>query len=242
MKFTKKVKMLALALGIVCTQSAPAQTFKRVNVQGGAALIQIAPGGASVWALASSGHPYIFKTNKFVLANNIYLCQIAVGGGNTLQADAVWGLDCSSGIYRATRSGTSWVFSLVPGALDFIAVGAGYNDSCHPYEVWGLHANSIYRFNYCVGNWDSVPGSLATLAVGGGDILGINDSGQIYRFNFATLGFDLIGGGSVQITAGPSGAWALNLYYQPRDVYADHKLYVPGQVPLTQIQAGGNGV
>src|ERR1700738_2038128 len=86
MKFTKKVKMLALALGIVCTQSAPAQTFKRVNVQGGAALIQIAPGGASVWALASSGHPYIFKTNKFVLANNIYLCQIAVGGGNTLQA------------------------------------------------------------------------------------------------------------------------------------------------------------
>ena len=26
------------------------------------------------------------------------------------------------------------------------------------------------------------------------------------------------------------------------DVYADHKLYVPGQVPLTQIQAGGNGV
>jgi hypothetical protein len=60
--------ILAFVLGMACTQSAPAQTFKRVNVQGGAALTQIAAGGASVWARSSSGHPYILKGKQFVLA------------------------------------------------------------------------------------------------------------------------------------------------------------------------------
>jgi hypothetical protein len=76
-------------LGIACAQPAPAQTFKRAKVQGGAALVQVSSGGASVWALASDGNPYIFKNKQFVLANTISLTHIAVGGGNTFQADAV---------------------------------------------------------------------------------------------------------------------------------------------------------
>ena len=56
------VKMLALVLGIACAQPAPAQTFKRAKVQGGAALVQVSSGGASVWALASNGKPYILTT------------------------------------------------------------------------------------------------------------------------------------------------------------------------------------
>jgi hypothetical protein len=57
--------MLALVLGIACTQSASAQTFKRVNFKGGAPLVQIAAGGASVWARASNGNPYILKGKQW---------------------------------------------------------------------------------------------------------------------------------------------------------------------------------
>lgn len=185
------VKMLALALGIACTQSASAQQFKRINVKGGASLVQIAAGGASVWARASNGNPYILTGGTFVLANSISLTQIAVGGGNTLQKDAVWGLDSSGNIYKATKSGTSWVFSQITGVLDFIAVGAGYQDNCHPYEVWGLNpAAEIFRYNFCGLNFEQVGGTLATLAVGGGEIWGINADSILFGFNFTKLVFD----------------------------------------------------
>jgi hypothetical protein len=103
--------VLGLVLGMACVQPALAQTFKQVKVRGGIPLIQVAPGGASVWALANNGHPYVYKNKQFILANNIFLCQIAVGGGNVAQADAVFGLDCSGNIYRATPSETIWTFS-----------------------------------------------------------------------------------------------------------------------------------
>jgi hypothetical protein len=236
------VKMLALALGIACTQSASAQQFKRVNVKGGASLVQIAAGGASVWARASNGNPYILTGGTFVLANSISLTQIAVGGGNTLQKDAVWGLDSSGNIYKATKSGTSWVFSQITGVLDFIAVGAGYQDNCHPYEVWGLNpAAEIFRYNFCGLNFEQVGGTLATLAVGGGEIWGINADSILFGFNFTKLVFDPVPGSQLtQVTAGPMGAfglapgsqtfWCLGLC-NPLEMVA-----------LTQIQAGGNGV
>jgi hypothetical protein len=236
--------ILAFVLGMVCAQSAPAQTFKRVKVNGGAALVQIAAGGASVWARASNGNPYILKGKLFVLANSISLSQIAVGGGNTFQADAVWGLDSSGNIYKATKSGTTWVFSQAPGVLEFIAVGIGYNDNCHPYEVWGLYATSIYRYNFCIQDWDNVPGSLNTLAVGGGEIWGINGSGTSFRFNFNTLLFDQsFGGNFVQIAVDPNGVWA-NLGNSVLAVFdrsrGDFQLGIT--LPATQIQAGGNGI
>ena len=41
------VKVLALALGMACMQSASAQHFKHLSVTGGAPLVQIASGRAS---------------------------------------------------------------------------------------------------------------------------------------------------------------------------------------------------
>jgi hypothetical protein len=237
------VKVLALALGMACMQSASAQHFKHVSVTGGASLAQIASGGASVWALASNGKPYVLNAGTFVLANNITLTQIAVGGGNTLQKDTVWGLNSSGSIYKATKSGTSWVFSHIPGVLDFIAVGLGYQDSCHPYEVWGLNpAAQIYRYNFCIKNWDQVAGTLQTLAVSGGDIWGLNGNGDAYRFNFITLGFDPLSSGNqyVEIAASPNGgAWALSSV-AVWIVFDEIKIQGSGSV--IRIQAGGDGL
>jgi hypothetical protein len=109
--------ILALVLGMACTQFAPAQTFKKVKVGGSAPIVQVASGGASVWALASNGNPYRFNGKSFAFANTISLSQLAVGGGNAAQADAVWGLNSSGNIFRASKSGTSWIFSQVPGVL-----------------------------------------------------------------------------------------------------------------------------
>jgi hypothetical protein len=235
---------VALVLGIAGVQSAPAQTFKRVKVKGGAALTQIASGGASVWARASNGHPYIYKKTQFVLANSISLSQIAVGGGNLVQADAVWGLDSSGRIYTATLSGTSWVFSQVPGVLSLIAVGAGYQDNCHPYEVWGLNPSAqIFRYNFCVQNWEQIPGTLGTLAVGGGDIWGINGVAEVYRFDFTNFSFEQVSGSLTQITVSGDEVWGLNggttyEFFLVCDS-AFHEISNPG---LRQIQAGGSGV
>jgi hypothetical protein len=233
------VKMLALILGMVCAQSALAQSFKPVTVQGGAALGQISSGGASVWALGSNHHPYIYKKPQFVLANNVSLTQIAVGGGNVAQADTVWGLDSAGRIYHAHKNGTSWVFSRVPGVLDFIAVGIGYQDNCHPYEVWGLNpAASIFRYNFCVKNWDQVPGTLGTLAVGGGDIWGLNGDGSLFWFNFSLKGFFQEFTNCTQFAVGPTDVFALNGYVW--EVLASRPL--ESQEVLNQVQAGGDGV
>ena len=241
------LKMLALVLGMVCAQSAPAQTFKRVNVKGGAALAQVSSGRASVWARAGNGNPYILKGKQFVLANSITLTQIAVGGGNAFQADAVWGLNSSGGIYSARKSGTSWIFDQMPGVLDFIAVGPGYKDKCHPYEVWGLSSTLIYRYNFCIQNWDNVPGSLATLAVGSnGRVWGINGNGALFEFIFETLRFSqppgLGGLVATQVAVGTNGVWVLDdqssLY-----MFVDGfglKLAIGGSI--AQVQVGGNGV
>lgn len=237
----------ALVVGIACTQSARAQTFKRVLVQGGAKLAQIAPGGVSVWARATNGKPYILKGKQFALANSITLSQIAVGGGNAFQADTVWGLNSAGSIFTATKSGTTWVFSPVPGVLDFIAVGIGYQDSCHPYEVWGLNpAAQIFRYNYCLKNWEQIAGTLNTLSTGGGDVWGLNGNGTPFVFNFATLSFDPVPDGPNrsyrQITVGPYGAWAIST---TAGVYEYDKLlfeFFPVAASLVQIQAGGSGV
>lgn len=240
------VRTLTFALSIACTQSTLAQTFKRINVKGGASLAQIAPGGASVWARASNGNPYILQGKQFFLANSISLSQIAVGGGNALQSDAVWGLDSAGNIYKATKSGTSWVFTWVPGALDLIAVGAGF-DNCHPYEVWGLNtAAQIYRYNFCGLNFEQVAGTLGSLAVGAGDIWGINGNGEVFRFNSKTLAFDQYTSAPAltQLTVGPNGVWGLDSrsamrQYNNESDFLDRAV---GGVSFTQVQVGGNGV
>ena len=246
-KGKSRVVMFALVLGIACMQSASAQTFKNVKVNGNAPLVQVASGGASVWALASSGHPYIFKGGSFVLANNISLSQIAVGGGTAAQADAVWALNSSGSIFRASKTGTSWVFSQVPGVLDLIAVGPGYQDSCHPYEVWGLNPSAqIYRYNFCGSTFEQEPGLLCDIHVGGGDIWGPDCGPDVFRFNFSTGNFDQISdpfGAFPALTVGPGGVeWAIDSGTSDVYRYDDSVGFVNLGCCLTQIQAGGNGV
>jgi hypothetical protein len=243
------VAVLALVLGIACTQTAPAQTFKKVKVALNAPLVQVASGGASVWALASNGHPYILKGKSFALANNISLSQIAVGGGNAAQADTVWGLNSSGSIYRASKSGTSWIFSQVPGSLDDIQVGPGYQDSCHPYEVWGLNTGSeIFRYSFCTNSFDQEPGFLCDIHVGGGDIWGAQCGPNTYRFNFSTGVFDPINSPFVAfpaLTVGPNGeVWVTDTgtsgeLYRYDPFFGGFRHIV---CCASQIQAGGNGV
>jgi hypothetical protein len=236
------IAMLALVLGIACAPSAPAQTFKHVKVKGGTPLEEIAAGGASVWALSNTGNPYVLKGKQFVLANIITLSHIAVGGGNLRQADEVWALDSAGKVYRASKSGASYAFSQVPGILNLIAVGSGYHDNCHPYEVWGLNASTqIFRYNYCTKIFDQAPGFLSSLAVGGGDMWGINANGAIFRFDFTTGGFEQLPGVLTQVAVGPNGFWGL-YNTQIYEFYDDIQNFAQLPGILTEIHAGGNGV
>ena len=239
--------ILALVLGMACTQFAPAQTFKQVKVNGKPAIVQVASGGTSAWALASTGKPYVFNGKVFTLANTISLSQIAVGGGNAAQADAVWALNSSGNIYRATKNGSTWTFSQVPGVLDTIAVGPGYRDNCHPYEVWGLNTGSqIYRYNYCTSQFDQLSGFLCDIHVGGGDIWGAECGPNVYRFNFSTGVFDQVFdqfSAFPQLTVGSNGdVWATDtsdsIVYKYDDAFQG---FVSFGCCVTQIQAG-NGV
>jgi hypothetical protein len=238
------IKMLALVLGIACAQAAPAQTFKNVPVKGGAGLVQISSGGASVWALAKSRKPYIYQNKQFVLANSIALAQIVVGGGSKFQADTVWGLDSSGNVYKAQLTGSTWGFTQIPGTLDFIAVGAGTTDKCHPYEVWGVNTSDhIFRYNFCNKDFDEMAGLLATVAVGGGDIWGLNSSEGIFRFNFSTSSFDQVSGGTLtQITVGPNSVWGINSATHVFEFYDNDQEFSQLSGLLSDIQAGGEGV
>lgn len=236
-----------MVLGIACLQSASAQSFKKAKVAKNAPIVQVASGGASVWALASNGNPYVFNGKSFVLANSISLSQIAVGGGNAAQADAIWALDSAGNIFHASKSGTSWTFSHVAGALDLIKVGIGYHDSCHPYEVWGLNTGSqIYRYNYCTNSFDQEPGFLCDLQVGGEDVWGAECGPKVFQFDFGSGAFDQINDPFAAfpvLAAGPAGVWAIDTGDQSIYQYSP---FVGFQQVVTccsqQIYAGGDGV
>jgi len=243
------VTMLALAFGITCTQSSHAQSFKKVKVAGNAPIVQVASGGVSVWALASNGHPYIFKGKSFALANSISLSQIVVGGGNAAQPDEVWALNSSGSIYRASKSGSTWSFTQVAGFLDGIVVGPGYQDGCHPYEVWGLNPSAqIYRYNYCSSGFDQVPGILCDIHVGGGDVWGAQCSPTAYRFDFASGVFVEHDHGAFTgfpaLTVGPNGdVWAFDtndLVIFSYDLFSDR--FTGRWQGYSQIHAGGDGI
>jgi hypothetical protein len=239
--------ILALVLGMACSQSAPAQTFKKVKVSKNAPVTQVASGGASVWALAN-GDPYIFNGKSFVLVAGPGLSQIAVGGGNAFQADEVWGVTPQGSVFRANQNGRFWSFSQVTGLLDLIQVGPGYRDNCHPYEVWGLDsASQIYRYNYCTSHLDKQSGFLCDLHVGGGDIWGAECGPNVYRFNFTTGVFDQIANqfsAFPQLTVGSNGdAWATDTSDSLVYKYNDDLNGFGGSFGccVSQIQAG-NGV
>jgi len=245
------VVILAFVVAVALSPSALAQSFKKVNVQHKAKMAQIASGSASVWGLDTNGHPYMFKGSSFVQEGTISLAQIAVGGGSVRQPDTVWALDSAGNIYQVHKSGTTYLFNQIPGSLASIAVGIGYEDSCHPYEVWGLSPYvvgvnpgvGIWRFDFCKSNWDRIPGTLAGLVVGAGEVWGIDGNDSVFSYSPVRGIFFQLGAGLTQISIGPSGAWGVD---------ASGVLYkfdpVAGKFEETdnvsifkQVQAGGDG-
>lgn len=239
------VLMLALVVTSAFVQSAAAQRFKAVMVQGGSSLAQVSSGGSSVWALGTNGHPYIFNAGKFVQANSIVVSQIAAGGGDVGRHDAVWARDSAGKVYRGAYNGTSASFSQVTasGFVTLIAVGVGYQGNCHPYEVWILNSSAaIYRYDYCSKTFTPVNGILCSLWVGGGDAWGNDCSGNIFRFNVATGVFDQIPGALDEIAVGPNGVFGISgdsLIWEFQDNIQNF-IQLPGT--LAHIAAGGNGV
>jgi hypothetical protein len=243
------VTILAFVLGIVCLQSASAQSFKQVKVGGNAKIVQVDSGGSSVWALASNGHPYIYNGKSFVSANTVSLDQLAVGGGNAVQPDAVWGATGSGNIYQASKNKASWIFTQVPGSLDLIRVGPGYHDSCHPYEVWGINFSlQILRYNYCSSNWEQQqePEALCDVQVGGDDVWAAGCGPNVYQFDFPAGVFNQISdpfGAFPVLAASTTGLWAIDSYSQ--EVY-QYDVFTGFQAVISccssQISAGGNGV
>jgi len=237
--------MVVFVLVMACTHLTSAQSFKKVAVQGKATMMQVASGGMSVWGLATNGHPYVYKANKFVLANTISLTQIAVGGGNLRQPDTVWALDSAGKIYNASKSGTSWVFTPVAGSGFFtlIAAGPGYQDACHPYEVWGLNSGAqIFRYDFCRKGFDTIPGILCSLAVGGGDIWGNDCNDVFFRFDWRSMSFQQAPETVFAFAVGPDSVWALTPNHFVYDEVPGYPSIVHSDSPLTQIQAGGDGV
>jgi hypothetical protein len=140
----------------------------------------------------------------------------------------------------------SWVFSPVTGVLDVIEVGPGYQDSCHPYEVWGLNSRSeIYRYNFCGNNFDQENGVLCEINVGGGEIWGAQCGPNVFRFNFSTGNFEQVTdafGAIPALTIGPNGVWAIDTGNDVVYQYDDFLGFKVIGCCFTQIQAGGNGV
>jgi hypothetical protein len=235
-----------LLLGILFSQSASAQSFKQIQVQGNVALSQVSAGGRSVWGVASNSHPYILSGKQFIPANStVSVSRISVGGGNSAQADTVWALNSAGKVYHAIKSGSNWTFSAIAhqGSFTLIATGLGYQDSCHPYEVWGLNSRAqIFRYNFCGKKFHTINGILCSLWVGGGDIWGNDCGGNIFRYNFASGGFDQIPGALSEIAVGPNGVFGLSsdaLIWEFHDNIQNFA-QLPGA--LSSIRAGGDGV
>jgi hypothetical protein len=236
--------LFAVVLGAACAQFAAAQQFRNVSVQGNAALAQVASGGNSVWALDTSGNPYLLEAGVFTKQESIALTQIAVGGGNSFQPDQVWALDASDHIYVASEGPSGYIFNQISGFLTQIVVGPGYIDDCHAYEVWGINsAGAIFRFDSCNAEFVNVPGVLSQISVGGGDVWGVNKSSKAFKLDFSTFTFNAVPGKFTHVSVGPNGVWALNA---AQDVYqlnlATQKFAIMPNQSLTQISAGGNGV
>ena len=220
-----------------------AQSFKKVSVQGSPAMASVSAGSSSVWALDQGGNPYVLQNNTFVSTQLLSLSKIAVGGGTAVQPDQVWAVDSSDNVYNAVRNGSSWTFSQVPGVLTQIAVGPGYQDSCHPYEVWGINpAGAVFRYNSCSKQFEQFSGTLAQIVVGSGDVWGLNSANAIFKLDFGTLKFKQLPGSLTKIAIGPEEVWGVNSSQQVFVLNPFTQKFIRLSGVLAQIQAGGNGL
>jgi hypothetical protein len=237
-----------LCLTLICWTAAAvvpasAQHFQQIP----GSLTQIAAGQSEVWGLNGS------QIYRFTSGTNFYgfaqisgsLTRIAVGGGSAMQPDQVWGIsngyvyqyDFSTNAWNYMGGGIQCKFCLF---LNFsqIAVGEGDEDSCHPYEVWGLAnllggANNVFRYNYCTNSFNQVANpvgnecggcALASVHVGKNDIWGVDVIGNIWHYElnpinqgYGSQNWALVDGGCypMQIAVGVNDVWAFSTSSTP---------------------------
>ena len=171
MKFQKASFVVGIALAISAGANlAYPQGFVQVTT---GLLSKIAVGGQSMWGINQSGQVYQFDpaAQKFTQVQGQFT-RIAVGGGTLGQPDEVWGINASQQIFRFNPFDlpAPGLFEQIPGSLTAISVGPGY-EPCHQAEVWGINASgNIYRFDYCANSFFQVPGILAQITVGDGEV------------------------------------------------------------------------
>jgi len=240
-------RILLLAASVSCWATvvvpASAQHFEQIPGY----LTQVAAGRAEVWGVAPNGvYRFNASKGKFVKVAGM-LQAVAVGGGSLLQTDAVWGLAQGGGVFQFDFTTGTLVQMQAPLLITQITVGDGYTDNCHPYEVWGIvftnqEQHTLVRFNYCTSVFDSIPGSLTSISTGGGDVWGINSSGQIFQYNFVNQTWVQIGGTLQQIAVGVNDVWGLDGLGRVYRYEGSAGFVLIDAAPFSQIVEGGDGV
>jgi virginiamycin B lyase len=237
---TFSLAIVAGVLFLLTGQTARAQHMQQIP---GATLSQLAVGSPwNIWGVNSAHQIFRFNpaTHAFGQVSGS-LVQIAVGGGNMQQADAVWGVNSNQQIFQ--YSGGTWI--QVSGLLTNISVGTGHG-GCYPYEVWGLNSgHQAWRFNYCSSKWEVGASYFTNIVSSGAEVWAIGTNSNVYRFNFSTLGFDQMPGTmyEVSIAGGGGAVFGLHSGFPNALIYQ----FNPGtqnwsQVPGTvrTLAAGGN--
>jgi hypothetical protein len=235
---------------------ASAQHFEQVTVKGGGTLAHVAAGRNEVFGLESSGAiwRYNSSTTSFDRIKGS-LQQIAVGGGTRWQLDQIWGITRGE-VYQFNY--TTKVFDHISApAISQIAVGEGVEDSCHPYEVWGVVAgSSINRYNYCSNSFEVIDtGAWTQVGTGGGtvwatEIQGTGGPAAPLIYDVALGGFldvgEGVGNSLKQFAVGVNDMWAINSSNQivqwDWNTSNGFVANVEIQGTLAQIAAGGDGV
>jgi len=177
----------------------------------------VVAGGHDVWALDDDGAIYRLNANTRQFdqfPGPAALAWISVGGGYVLYGDWVWAGTSDGRIFRKTAAVDQWqeVASPPGDPITFVATGHGHNiDGCHSREDWGISAaNHSFRRNYCTDTWEVIQGSsLASIAVGGGEVWGFDSTHQVFRFDPAMGTFNQVPGTLNRIAVGVDGVWGV---------------------------------
>jgi len=162
-------------------------------------------------------------------------------------------VQCCGNVWWVDRDGSIFADSfldLLPGSLTQIAGGGTVwatdpNTGQPGYgETWGLNsAGGIYRWDRDLQTWDSIPGTLAQIAVGADDtVVGINAAGNTYLYDQVHSTWKHIPGTLAQVSVGSiSSIWGLNATGQIYHYNSQFNRWdsVPGN--LSQISAGFDG-
>jgi hypothetical protein len=116
------------------------------------------------------------------------LAQIDVGAGR------VWGVNAAGNVYRYQGSG-QW--DVLGQGFQSVSVGIA---SSGERVVWAVRSEGSVSRYLGGGKWEPVPGSLAQIEVGGGQVWGVNAFGDLYRHERGQ--WNVIGDGFINVSVG----------------------------------------